>query len=537
MATSVFVDVSEKSFNKEEATGTAFTSFGAVGVGSGSKVFRVDESGMWLGAAKWADAPFKVDMDGNLTATSLTITGYIPTGGAAADVNGGVTSINAAKINISGATTFTSGYDPTSKVAMVGGNYTSTSATAAKVQIFPDANTGIVAYASNGTSVVFKVVVGGTDVGDVIMGNYSGGSGAKWDQSAGILKIKGDIEAGNIDADRISSGTFSTSRIPNLSATKITSGYLSADRIEAGSLNASVIGAGTINAATINVTNLNASNITQGVHYIGSTGQASSIVIRQNGQNGYLTWTNGNKIWSDESNYMGFTAIGERFYFYTGSVLYSLFQRGAAAKFYAGIYSVGNFNIQDDSTSDYDNMSTYNARIRKGSLWINTSDSPSERLWVDGSAKITDNLKSDHHDPNGNKSYNLGGDSNAWDYVYADDFINKSMGWYDDGAELQDGTIVSDMEALRRIRPHSVMKNKNGSMKLDPDTLPKAVFRRAKDRNTGIPYKRNKNGIAISPETGEPVGDGESLTHMVSLIFGALKEVDNRLIKVESKVK
>lgn len=41
-------------------------------VGNGSKVMRVDASGLWLGAARFADAPFRVDMNGNVTATSLT---------------------------------------------------------------------------------------------------------------------------------------------------------------------------------------------------------------------------------------------------------------------------------------------------------------------------------------------------------------------------------------------------------------------------------------------------------------------------------
>ena len=506
----IFVDVENVETEATPAESNIYSAYGAIAIGNGTNVFRADQSGIWLGAKEFSTAPFKVDMQGNVTMTTATITGYVATGGAAADVNAGVTTIVGSKINITGDTTFASGYNPADKVDEVGGNYVSTStAAAAKVKIFPDADTGIVAYASNGTSVVFKVEVGGTNVGDVTIGNYAGGYGALWDQSAGVLYIKGNVVAGNIDADRISSGTLSTSRIPNLSADKITSG--------------------TIDADVITVENISATNITTGTLTVNGTG-VSKIVASSSGYDdtGFYTWSSGSKIWNDSSGYVGMKATGERFYFYTGSVLYALFQRGASAGFYSGIYSYGSFNVGESDEK-------YNSRFW-GSVWINTSSSPSERLWVEGSAKVTDNFKSDHHDPNSNKAYNLGGDSTAWDYVYADDFINKSLGWYDNGVELQDGTFVSDMEAIRLIKPNKTYLNKNGSVGLDWTTLPLCVFREAHDRDTGIPYKKDKDGVAISPETGEKVGDGESITGMVSLLMGALKEVDQRLINIEKGI-
>lgn len=60
-------------------------------VGYGGKNMRVDSQGLWLGADKFADAPFSVDMEGNMKATSgvfsgtvsaATITGSTITGGA-----------------------------------------------------------------------------------------------------------------------------------------------------------------------------------------------------------------------------------------------------------------------------------------------------------------------------------------------------------------------------------------------------------------------------------------------------------------------
>lgn len=43
-----------------------------IAIGIGSKVFRADDSGIWLGGATFAAAPFRVDMLGNLTATSAS---------------------------------------------------------------------------------------------------------------------------------------------------------------------------------------------------------------------------------------------------------------------------------------------------------------------------------------------------------------------------------------------------------------------------------------------------------------------------------
>jgi hypothetical protein len=45
--------------------------------GHGNEVFGVDQRGIWIGAADFDDAPFRVDMEGNLTlsgiGTSITI--------------------------------------------------------------------------------------------------------------------------------------------------------------------------------------------------------------------------------------------------------------------------------------------------------------------------------------------------------------------------------------------------------------------------------------------------------------------------------
>jgi hypothetical protein len=153
----VFVNVNEKAFAVEIPLGQGNTNFNSVGVGTGSKVFRADPSGIWLGAAEFASAPFRVDMQGNATLNSVTVSGYVED---------------------------------------VAGTYTSASS-GARVQLLPDFNTGILAYNSSNAK-VFEVLVGGTNSGDVTLGNYGGGTGMFWDNSASTFTIKGDMTAGTI---------------------------------------------------------------------------------------------------------------------------------------------------------------------------------------------------------------------------------------------------------------------------------------------------------------------------------------------------
>jgi hypothetical protein len=198
------------------------TNINTMQIGQGSQVFRGDQSGIWLGAATFADAPFSVDMSGAVIATSLSLSGVVES---------------------------------------VGGTYTSTeTAAAAKVKLLPDANTGMVAYASDGTSKVFEILIGGTNVGDVTLGNYSGGAGVLWDQSAGTFNIKGSMTAGSItigtNAFHVdtsgnmwwgSSSTYAgaTIKISAAGAVNFTTGTFS------GTLSAAAGTLGTITAGTI----------------------------------------------------------------------------------------------------------------------------------------------------------------------------------------------------------------------------------------------------------------------------------------------
>jgi hypothetical protein len=75
-------------------------------VGWGSEVFRSDESGIWLGKKTFAEAShpttgtFAVDMQGNLTATSITLSGYLQVGQALGDVQSSTSTLSGISSNL-----------------------------------------------------------------------------------------------------------------------------------------------------------------------------------------------------------------------------------------------------------------------------------------------------------------------------------------------------------------------------------------------------------------------------------------------------
>ena len=72
MITNAFKDISRKSLPQSEGlNGLDYLDrVAAMQVGHGSKVLRVDSSGIWLGAERFADANFSVDMQGRMVFTS-----------------------------------------------------------------------------------------------------------------------------------------------------------------------------------------------------------------------------------------------------------------------------------------------------------------------------------------------------------------------------------------------------------------------------------------------------------------------------------
>jgi hypothetical protein len=74
-------------------------------IGQGAKAFKADESGIWLGGNKFADAPFSVDINGNIIATSLDLSSYLSKTGTNQPMSGTIrlgTGSGAASIFLDG---------------------------------------------------------------------------------------------------------------------------------------------------------------------------------------------------------------------------------------------------------------------------------------------------------------------------------------------------------------------------------------------------------------------------------------------------
>lgn len=136
----------------------------------------------------------------------------------------------------------------------------------------------------------------------------------------------------------------------------------------------------------------------------------------------------------------------------------------------------------------------------------------------------------------------LGTDTYYWNdinYKTLDD--RGCLGWFDDGVELQDGTIVSDLEGLRQIKMHPTKKTVFGLPMIDYRTFPKPIYRRAGLKNyKGWEYFRDKDDEpwAINPE-GKTVKaeDGAELSSLVSFLLGTTRALDREVEALNAKIK
>jgi len=123
-------------------------------------------------------------------------------------------------------------YDPTNGLRLKGSSIDAcgTAFSGARVSILPDSTTGLVVYDDSGNK-VFETIVGGADVGDVIIGDETTGTAyVKFDKSTGILTVRGTLSGQDITAE-----TISSSKIISCPWGKITGGTIESQELILGS--------------------------------------------------------------------------------------------------------------------------------------------------------------------------------------------------------------------------------------------------------------------------------------------------------------
>lgn len=112
------------------------------------------------------------------------------------------------------------------------------------------------------------------------------------------------------------------------------------------------------------------------------------------------------------------------------------------------------------------------------------------------------------------------------------------LGWFDDGVELQNGTVVSDLEAISQIKKHPTEMTIYGSPKLDYKTFPKVCYKKADDGGKELPRDEKDNPYNID-KTGKKIysQDGIEMTSMFSIMIGAIKELNNKIEQLNKQLK
>ena len=144
--------------------------------------------------------------------------------------------------------------------------------------------------------------------------------------------------------------------------------------------------------------------------------------------------------------------------------------------------------------------------------------------------------------PQTDSTYNLGNGTYYWNDVSYKTLTDRGcFGWFDDGVKLRDGRTVSDVEALKEIKKHPFKKTVYGSPRLDYKSMPEAVYKEPivkKDEKLIYDEERDQFYIEYKDKKTKKVAkvrteEGAELSALVSIMLGAIKELDTRISKLE----
>lgn len=127
----------------------------------------------------------------------------------------------------------------------------------------------------------------------------------------------------------------------------------------------------------------------------------------------------------------------------------------------------------------------------------------------------------------------LGIATNYWNDISYKTLTDRGcLGWFDEGVELVDGRKVSDIEAIKNVRRHPSLKTVYGVPRLDYSSMPKAVYKPVPIAQEDI-YEKG----VLRFKKGEKIGeDGAETTALISIMFGAIKELAGRVEELEKKL-
>ena len=130
------------------------------------------------------------------------------------------------------------------------------------------------------------------------------------------------------------------------------------------------------------------------------------------------------------------------------------------------------------------------------------------------SASANDSRFAGNLSPTSAAGANLGDATVYWNDVSYKTLTDRGcLGWFDSGVEMPDGRIVSDVEALTLIQKHPTLQTVYGVPRLDYSTMPRAVYKPANGKGD----------------------DGAETTALISILIGAIKELNARLSELEKQ--
>ena len=403
--------------------------------------------------------------------------------------------------------------------------------------ILLSAATGTLDNISNGTT-YSKVATTAISAGKILL---TSGTGVVGSLPTGYS----DAKCTDANADQTSTHTSADTSAVNGLASSSVSGWAMTGHTTY--INGGDIYTSTITAAKINVTNLATLSANCGSIKVGGSGNTYGTLSVRDSSGTEIALLNNNAIIVRQNKTFAAesSSAGTYTQFYTSGL--------------NGIIEItnnasGSFGIKDDNSSDYFmKWTNYDVSVWKSMLpMVSTIDLGSStykwddvfcnavkgtygEIYLDQSGRIQ---FTNHCDPSGTGSYNLGGSVRYWaDISYKTLTDRGCLGWFDEGVEMPNGNVVSDIEAIKLIQKHPTKKTIYGKPMLDYKTLPKVSYKQAADHD-GTIFKRDNNDEPYTMEKGKKVvvQDGAEMTSLFSIMLGAMKELSNEIEELKLKI-